>query len=94
MTKLIAALRNFANPPKKLLMRTVCEDGDLIYVPIYSFGSYFKANTLLSDCNSSLFKDKIVGYSGNYTEHVTELDIGRSVYHFLQYIYIPTRYTM
>ena len=22
------------------------------------------------------------------------LDIGRSVYHFLQYIYIPTRYTM
>ena len=23
-----------------------------------------------------------------------ELDIGRSVYHFLQYIYIPTRYTM
>jgi hypothetical protein len=24
----------------------------------------------------------------------TILDIGRSVYHFLQYIYIPTRYTM
>ena len=23
-----------------------------------------------------------------------ELDIGRSVYHFLQYIYSPTRYTM
>ena len=23
-----------------------------------------------------------------------ELDIGRSVYHFLQYIYIPTRYTL
>ena len=23
-----------------------------------------------------------------------QLDIGRSVYHFLQYVYIPTRYAM
>ena len=28
------------------------------------------------------------------TSTMSPLDIGRSVYHFVQYMYIPTRYTM
>ena len=36
---------------------------------------------------------KTDGQVERYTES-KELDIGRSMYHFLQYVYIPTRYTM
>ena len=46
------------------------------------FGHVSRRNCLLKH----VIEEKIDGW--------LELDIGRSVYHFLQYIYIPTRYTM
>ena len=49
------------------------------------------ASQLVVISNSSA---KCQGEHFNVEHYTLELDIGRSVYHFLQYIYIPTRYTM
>lgn len=54
-------------------MRILFEKEGLIYRPIYNFGFYLITNTLLLDYNFillGLFKDKMVGYCGNYKKHV------------------------
>ena len=45
----------------------------------------YNANLSLVRSSSNLSQTQLLLY---------QLDIGSSVYHFLQYIYIPTRYTM
>jgi hypothetical protein len=65
MSKLIVFFRSLAKVSKKMLMRTVFENGDLMSRPIYTFGFYLTENTLLLDYNFIilvLFKYKIVVY--------------------------------